>query len=158
MTCTILSSGAELELTCQNEHEEYYQTIKAELYMVLQSLYQEGYDKFWLTCERGIPLWAAELLCLMKAQCDVQLHIAVPYEEQTTNWNEELRDRYFKIHEWADSATLVNTQWHEACMQEAERYMLQRSDLLYVFGSATDQLHAVKTAEEIGVEVRFVGK
>lgn len=156
MICTIVSNGVELISAFENEHEPFYRTMIRELDKSLQRIYRKGYDEFWVTCERGIPLWVAERLCLIKTQFDIKLHIAVPYEETATYWPEALRDRYFKIHELADSVSLVNTQWNSQCYHEAERYMLEKSDLLFVFGSPEDKLYAVEVAKSMGINVKFI--
>lgn len=156
MTCTIISNRAELQLECKNEHEPPYGTIKFELYQIIMSLFTQGYDTFYLNCEYGIPLWAAEIICALKANHNIKLHIAVPYEEQSTNWVEEHRDRYFKVHGLADSVTIVNTQYHSDCYYEADTFMLENSDLLYVFGNSANTLESVRTAKELGVDILYV--
>ena len=155
--CTILSNGKELQFTCKNEEEKSIMTIKQRILGELESLIYQGYYEFWLNCEYGVPMWTAEMLCnIMKKYYDVKLHIAVPYEEQSCNWNEEQRDRYFRIHEQADSVVFVNRQYHSECYHDAEQYMLERSKLLCLFGSPADNLHAVKMAESLGKEVIFI--
>jgi len=44
MTCTIISSKAELQLECKNENEQPYHGIKLELYQIIMQLYQKRYD------------------------------------------------------------------------------------------------------------------
>lgn len=155
MICTILSNGKELHLTCKNEEEKPVLTIKQKVLGMLDSLIYQSYDEFWLNCEYGVPLWAAEMLCNRKKYYDLKLNIAIPYEEQTTNWIEEQRDRYFRMHEKADSIIFVNKQYYPECYHDAERYMLEHSDLLCVFGSPADNLPVVETAESLGIKIIF---
>ncbi len=156
MTCTIISSKAELQLECKNENEPPYHGIKLELYQTIMQLYQKGYDTFYVNGEYGIPLWAAEIICQLKSFQDITLHIAIPYEKQSTNWIEEFRDRYFQIQSLADSVTFVNTQYFPECYQKADEYMLQNSDLLYLFGTKQDCLETVDTAKKLGIEIVYV--
>lgn len=156
MTCTIISNGAELQLACKNENEPPYQNMKFELFQIISMLYARGYDTFYLNCEYGIPLWSAEIICSLKETHPVSLHIVVPYEEQTTNWTEEQRNRYYHIHAQADSVSLINTQYHPACYQEADSFMIGHSDLLYVFGKPEECLEAVNIARNAGVTIEFV--
>lgn len=156
MNCTIISSKAELQLECKNENEQPYHGIKLELYQIIMQLYQKGYDTFYVNGEYGIPLWTAEIICRLKSSYDITLNIAIPYEEQSTNWVEEFRDRYYQIQLLADSVTLVNTQYASECYQEADEYMIQNSDLLYVFGTKQDCLDTVDMAKELGIKVLYV--
>lgn len=156
MTCIIISNRAELRLECKNENEPPYHGIKLELYQIIMQLYQQSYDTFYVNAEYGIPLWAAEIICKLKQSYDIALHIAIPYEEQSTNWVEEFRDRYFQVLLFADDSKYVNTHYSPDCNQEADDYMIQNSDLLYVFGTKQDCQDAVGTAKELGVEIHYV--
>lgn len=155
MTCTIISNRAELQLECKNENEMPYCGIKFELYQIIMQLYQNGYDTFYVNAEYGIPLWTAEIICRLKSSHDITLNIAIPHEEQSTNWIEEFRDRYFQVQLLADSVTFVNTQYSSECYQEADEYMLQNSDLLYVFGRKQDCPDTVDAAKELKVEILY---
>ncbi|MBR1554107.1 MAG: DUF1273 family protein [Oscillospiraceae bacterium] len=155
MTCTIVTNGKELQSPCQNEEEKPVLAIRQKLLGGLETLIYDGYDEFWFNCEYGVPLWAAEMLSELKKDYALKLHIAVPYEEQTTNWTENQRDRYFRLHQLADSVKLIHHQWCNNCYEDAEKYMLEHSDLLYVFGSQKDNLSAVRMAEAMKISVLF---
>jgi len=155
MTCTILSDGSELQLACKNEEERPVLEIKKKILGLLESLIYEGYEEFWVNCEYGIPLWTAELICAMKKDYDLKLHIAVPYEEQSTNWFEEQRDRYFSLHQKADSVKFVNTQFHSGCYQEAEQYMLMQSNVLCLLGTPQNHSHIIKIANKMKKAIYF---
>ena len=155
MTCTIVSDGTELQQTCKNEEEKPILQINQNLLGVLESLIFEGYTEFWLNCEYGIPLWAAELICAMRKDYNLKLYIAIPYEEQPLNWCEEYRDRYFSLHEKADKVVLLNKHFHPECYHDAEEHMIKQSDLLCIFGSQTSMPHAVNTAKKLGVKTVF---
>lgn len=136
MTCTILSAGEELLSENKNEYEKPYIQIQAELYVLLDGLYAQGYRSFYLNCEYGIPLWAAEIILAMKRlRGDVELHIVMPFEEQAVRWQEDIRNRYFRVHERADSVTMASRQFHPDCYSQAERLMIDKSDLLVICGS-----------------------
>lgn len=134
MVCTIVSDGSELLLKCKNEKEKPYPEIKERLREIIWSLYRKGYDTFYLNGEYGVPLWSAEIICAMKMYSDIELNIVMPYEEQASDWCEEHRDRYFKVHSKADDVIMANTQYCGDCYAEADDIMLDESDLLAVFG------------------------
>ncbi len=154
MTCTIISTGEELLADNKNEYEPLYLRIKAELYMLIGGLCSQGYDSFYCNCEYGIPLWAAEIIGSLKQLRDnIQLYIVTPYEEQAVQWTEEHRDRWFRVHERADSVILAGTQYHPDCYSQADRMMIEKSDLLVICGKEDNLPDAVKYAEAQGVEI-----
>ena len=79
MTCTIVSDEAELLLKCKNEHEPPYPAVKEQLRDAIWELCCKGFNKFYLNCEYGIPLWTAEIICAFKMYNDIELHIVIPY-------------------------------------------------------------------------------
>lgn len=80
MNCTIVTTGEELLLECKNENEKPYPAIKVRLRNAIWELYCKGVDSFYLNCEYGVPLWAAEIICALKMYNDIELHIVMPYE------------------------------------------------------------------------------
>lgn len=155
MVCTIISDGEELLHQCKNENEKPYPEIKKRLREIIWSLYQSGFDIFYLNCEYGVPLWAAEIICALKIYNDMELHIVTPYEEQAVNWCEEHRERYFKVHSKADSVVMASTQYCDNCYEYADNIMIDESDLLAVFGEKGKRPHAEKYAEENNVKIIY---
>lgn len=153
MTCTILSDGSELQLACKNEEEQPVLKIKQRIAGMLESLIYQNFDEFWLNCEYSIPLWTAEFICIMKKYYNLKLHIAVPYEEQPLNWFEEQRDRYFRLHQKADSVEFVSRHFHPECCHEAEQYMLKRSNALCLFGTPKNYSNIINTAKKMGINI-----
>lgn len=152
MTCAIISTGEELLLKCKNEHEAPYPEIKTKLREKIWELYCNGYNSFYVNCEYGVPLWAAEIICAMKMYNNIELHIVMPYEEQSINWNEEYRERYYNVHSDADEVYMVSTHYHDGCYNDTDRYMIDRSDSLLVCGKSFGELYGVRYAEECGVK------
>ncbi|MCM1363325.1 MAG: DUF1273 domain-containing protein, partial [Clostridiales bacterium] len=111
MVCTIISAGDELLLRNKNEYEMPYPIIKDKLQGLIWGLFRQEYDTFCLNCEYGIPLWSAEFICLQKAAGNpITLNLFTPYEEQSVEWVESQRNRYFNVHALSDDSILVNTQ------------------------------------------------
>lgn len=155
MTCTILSTGKELLSENKNENEQPYLRIKAKLYILLDDLFSQGYDCFYLNCEYGIPLWTAEILCAFKRSHSIKLHIVIPYEEQAATWQEELRNRYFRVHERADSVTMACTHYQPDCYSIAEHLMADQSNLLVLCGEPDDFPSSAQYAEMHHTKVLF---
>ena len=156
MICTILSAGEELQGNCMNEEEQPMLGAWDRVMTLVQHLIGQGYDSFYLNCEYGAPLWAAEFITMLKNLNRIRLHIVIPYEEQTTNWTEEMRDRYFAVHERADSVEMACTQYQEDCYKITEQRMIDESDLLVICGRDASLPDAAAYAKVQGVEVRTV--
>ena len=148
MIGSIISTGFEKYFLCKNKSEMPYLKIKLLLQETIWNAYRNGYTDFYVNCEYGIPLWAAEIISALKFYNVIRLHIIVPYEEQTTNWTEEQRDRYYTSHQKADSIQFANTKYHEYCYEQADKMMIDHSDLVFVFGKdqpSNAELYATQT-------------
>jgi len=156
MTCTIISSGDEFRTLCRNESEQPFFGIKVKVQEKIWEPYQKGYDRFYVNCDYGTPMWAAEFILNLKAGNRIELHIMTPYEEQSTKWPEELRNRYFDIHEKADSVTLAHTQYHPFCYYETDKRMIDESDLVLIFGDNGSITWAEKHAQKKGIPIECV--
>lgn len=154
MTCTIISTGEELDLVCKNENEPPYPGIKQKLFDKIWELYCIGYDSFWVNCEYGVPLWCAEIITALSLHNDIKLQIAMPYEEQSTNWVEEFRDRFFAVHSLADSVELIAAQYDDECYDRADKYMIDASDMLLIVGSRPERPYISDCANESGIQIQ----
>jgi len=155
MTCAIISTGEELNLICKNENEPPYLEIKAKLREKIWNLYCKGYDSFWLNCEYGVSLWCGEIITALAMYNAIELNIAMPYEEQSTNWVEEHRDRFFAVHADSDHVELISNQYTEDCYELADEHMIDESDLVVIVESPDQNNSLRKYAESIGVKVEY---
>lgn len=156
MRCTIISSGDELRIACKNESEMPLIRIKTKLYEYIWNLFTKGYQEFYVNCDYGIPLWTAEFILLLKAGNEIALHIMIPYEEQTTHWTEDLRNRYFTIHEKADSVNLVNTKYYPFCYQDTDKRMIDESDILVICGKKNSIPSAELYAKKNNIPIAYL--
>jgi len=134
MTYAIISTEEEKDFICKNEFEPPYTEIKTKLREKIWQLYCCGYNKFWLNCEYGIPLWSAEIIIALKMYNDITLNVAMPYEEQSTNWSEDIRNRFFHIHEYADRVCIVSNHYTPICYECTDKFMIENSDILLLVG------------------------
>lgn len=133
MTCTIVSNRNEQNWKCKNEHEMQYIVLKMAILNCIYEMYQKGYTEYYLNCENGIPLWTAEIICALKIYNQISLHLVIPYEEQSANRHEEIRDRYYQIHEKSDSVKYASFKYHPDCYDAADRIMIDKSDAVIAF-------------------------
>ena len=155
MICTIITTGAELLLKGKNEYEHPYRSIKEQLHEIIWQLFCTGYHEFYVNCEYGVPLWAAEFICALKMYNPITLHIAVPNEEQTVLWCEEWRDRYYAVHEKADSIAFVHIKYHDNCYRNADKMMIDESDMVLIFGTPSDTFYVEQYANIYNKRIRY---
>ena len=127
MTCAIIAKSL-VNTGLINEFEQPYSKTKEEIRDTIWKLYCEGYTEFYSNCEYGVSLWAAATIVALKMYNDIKLRIVMPYEEQAVNWGEEFRDRYFAVHERADTVELLSYHYYDGCYEEADRIMADKSD------------------------------
>ncbi len=152
MTCTIISTGEELKLVCKNENEPPYPEIKAKLREKIWELYCKGYDRFWINCEYGVPLWCGEIITALAMYNDIELNIAMPYEEQSTNWVEEHRNRFFRLHAESDNVEIISHHYTDDCYELADEHMIDESELLLVVGTE-QECYSVLYAKNQGIVI-----
>lgn len=155
MICTIISDGSEILQNYKNEFEPPYTEIKKQLREAVGELLFEGFDTFYVNCEYGVPLWAAEIICALKAYNNVTLNIVMPYENQADNWCEEHRDRFFNVHAKADSVVMADTQYYSDIYEIADEMMIDESDLLVAFGKNSNKSYAAVYARKKNVAIRY---
>ena len=79
-----------------DEEDEGSAALKLILMNQITRLRSEGCARFAVSMDCGVGLYAAEILHRLKESDGALETICyVPYEEQTTKWTPDLRDRYF---------------------------------------------------------------
>ena len=136
--CTI--SGADKCSFGLDEKHPDCISLKLRLLTKIADLYSEGVTDFVCNCEIGIPLWAAEMVLCSKSCHNVKLNIVTPYETQAALWTDEWRERYYTIHEKADSVTILNKQFSDTSYNDCNRYMIDNSDILLWAGSESSDI------------------
>lgn len=156
MTCTIISNVKELDIAYKNECRLPYPEIKTRLRSKIWQLYRREYDRLWLNCEYGVPLWCAEIIIALKMYNDIGLYIAMPYEEQATDWNEEHRERFFNVHARADKVIMISNYYTTDCCDLADIHMIDDSDMILIVGDDTMELFGSKYAREKNVSTEYL--
>lgn len=156
MTCTIISVGTTSDIACYSEHEPPYIVVKNRLRNKIWQLYCRGYDRFWLNCEYGVPLWCAEIIIALQMYNDIVLNIAMPYEEQPVEWTEEQRERFFSAHISADNVVMISNYYTSNCYDLADIHMIDDSDIVLIVGNSKTKLFGDKYAREKGVPAEYL--
>ena len=133
--CTI--SGIELNKTTFGFDEKHHDCISLKLMLLrkISELNLIGITDFISNCQMGIPLWAAEVVLSLRKYNPVRLNIVMPFENQSALWSDEWRERFFTVHEQADSVIMLTSKFYKGCYFDCDRYMIDNSDMLLWVGS-----------------------
>ena len=123
--------------------------MKMELAQQIMVLRQQGVTHFSVACDYGVGLYAAEIInALRNDDPELMLFCVTPYEEQSTKWTPELRERYFDMLVKCTHMTAVYTHKQPDAQLKAYRTIIRQSDMvLAVYDPATDK--AVSYAREL---------
>ena len=119
--------------------ETYYKNanIKLSIAEKASELIANGVTDFLINAEYGFPLWAAEVLIglreirLQKGLTEIRVHIFMPWEEQASDWSDDVHERFYSVHERADEVWVMQTQYTEKCYENSERFMIDNSHMLF---------------------------
>lgn len=112
----------------------------------------------WLSgMAQGVDLWAAEIvLDLKEKNPTLCLHCVLPCEGQERKWPASERERYHSILRQADEVIYVNREYHDDCMLERNRYLVDHSSVLLAVYNGTHRSGTgmtVRYAKRLGREV-----
>ena len=130
--------------------------LKEKLYDVVQALYLSGIRHFICGMARGCDFYFAETVLRLRSDYEgITLEAAIPCEEQSKNWSESDRSRYYHLVSECDFETLLQREYTEDCMLRRNKYMVDRSSVLIaVFdGTLGGTLHTVNYASKKELEI-----
>lgn len=112
----------------------------------------------WLSgMAQGVDLWAAEIVLDLKEKNPaLRLHCILPCEGQERKWPASERERYHSILRQADEVIYVNREYHDDCMLERNRYLVDHSSVLLAVYNGTHRSGTgmtVRYAKRLGREV-----
>ncbi len=136
--CTI-SGSDKLSFGFDEKHPDCI-AMKLQLLTKIANLNQNGVTDFISNCQMGIPLWVAEVVLSLRKYNPVRLNIAMPFENQSALWSDEWRERFYNIHEKADSVIMLTTRFYKGCYFDCDRYMIDNSDMLLWAGSESSHI------------------
>jgi uncharacterized phage-like protein YoqJ len=132
----------------QDELHHSCQNLKLAIGEQIITLHDKGVSDFLTTAEYGFPLFAAEAVLatrLLSPDNPPRLHVIMPHEGQAHRWSDSVRERFYDIHEAADSVTMLATQFTDECYIEADEFMMKRSIMLLTDGGNAELLKLART-------------
>ena len=114
-----------------DEETDECREMKLELAQQIMVLRQQGATHFFVTCDCGVGLYAAEFINVLRDNDpELMLFCITPYEEQATKWTPELRERYFDMLVKCTHMTAVYTHKQPGAQLEAYRTIIRQSDMV----------------------------
>ena len=142
-----------------NEADARCVALKETLAKEIAKLVNAGYTDFFSGMAEGTDTWAAlAVLALKKENPALKLHCILPCEGQADGWSASARELYFSILGQADEVVYVSREYHDGCMLERNRYLVDHAAcLLAVYngewrgGTAMTVRYARKLGREVSI-------
>ena len=116
-------------------HREFYDGFSPrKLKKEIKKLILQGVDTFYNGMAMGFDLLAAEkTLELKKRYPHIKLILCIPCYNQERNFSEKDKGRYATICKKADEKVLLSDNYYRGCMQNRNKYMVERADVLLAY-------------------------
>lgn len=132
--------------------------IKSMLYNEISAAVDEGYDTFITGMQRGIDLWAGEIVLELSAAKKLKLVAVLPYRDFGKGFKGADKWTFGRIIDSAEMVAVISESYTPACMNLRNRFMVDNSSrLIAVVGeqkSGTGQ--TVRYAESSGLDIRRI--
>ncbi len=132
--------------------------IKSILYKEIVVAADEGYDTFITGMQRGIDLWAGEIVLSLAASRPLKIVAALPYRGIGDNFKGADKWTFGRIMSAASETVILSDEYTRACMQQRNRFMVDNSSrLIAVIGntrSGTGQ--TLRYAQSCGLDIRRI--
>lgn len=140
-----------------NENDERCIDLKRRLKdAIIEMITQNGVTHFISGMAIGVDMYAAEIVLKLKENYpNISLEAAIPCENQSAKWAEQLRNRYNYILEKCDIRTVLQHNYTADCMHKRNKYMVDNSDWIIAVwnGKPSGTGKTVKYAEEYGCKI-----
>jgi uncharacterized phage-like protein YoqJ len=146
--CTLSGSSVDDLPFGQDEEHPDCIALKLAIGERILELHDHGISDFFANCELGLPLWAAKAVIAsrgLRPNEPPRLHVVMPHERQANRWSADIQERFYNLHEAAESVTMLRTQYTVDCYSEADDFMLKHSVVLLADGGNTELLNHAKT-------------
>jgi len=129
--------------------------VRKLLRQAIEQAYIDGFNVFISGMARGVDLWAADIVLLLKAEYpDIKLMCAVPFIGYNSKWSEKDTAESRRILERADLVVPVCGGYSDGCFQRRNEWMIDHcARVIAVWnGQQSGTANAVRYAQQKGVE------
>ncbi len=135
--------------------------VKAWLEGKIQEAISEGYSDFITGMQRGVDLWAAEIVLKLKSEGnDIRLFAACAFRGMENAWVNEPKITYYHVLSEADEVVIVSSKPGRKAFLQRDCYMVDHaSRLIAVYsGGGGGTYHTINYAKEEGLEIVAFGQ
>ena len=137
MICAVI--GRNIDEIGNGRSETYYKNvyIKHTIAEKITELADGGVTDFICNAEYGFSFWFCEIgipirdIRKQHGLSTFRIHIVMPYEEQASQWSDDIHERFYDINEKADEVLILHRRFHKDCYRNSERFMIDNSDFLF---------------------------
>lgn len=122
----------------------------------IYNLYSHGCKDFYVGGALGFDMLAAMMLVsLKKKNLNLNIHFILPCADYNNKWCREDREKQNYLQTYAKEIVVLNESYHEGCMQERNRYLIDNTDCLIALlnrntgGTYYTYKYALKNAKKI---------
>ena len=113
-----------------------FRIIKSMLYKEIIAAIDDGYDTFITGMQRGIDLWAGEIVLSLAAEKPLKIVAALPYRKFGDSFKGADKWAFGRIMSAASGTVILSEEYTRSCMQQRNRFMVDSSSrLIAVIGS-----------------------
>ncbi len=119
----------------------------------------DGYTDFISGTQRGVDIWAAEIVLKKKAEGkNIRLICAAPWDGVESRWEQSWKNRYFQMMKNADEVHYICNFPGRKAFFERNHWMVDRSSMLIAAytGAPGGTKETIDYAEKKGLEVRAI--
>ena len=114
-----------------NETDSRCLALKTALSQQIMKLVGEGVTDFFSGMAEGTDTYCAQIVLEMrKVNPALKLHCVLPCRSQADKWPASAQERYRAILRCADSAVYVSREYHQGCMLERNRRLVESAAVL----------------------------
>lgn len=130
--------------------------VRKLLRQAIEQAYTDGFNVFLSGVARGVDLWAADIVLLMKEEHpDIKLMCAVPFIGYDSRWSNKQRSECQRILKSADHVVTVCNGYSDGCFQRRNEWLVDHASRLIAVwnGKPSGTGNAVRYALSQKVEV-----
>lgn len=132
--------------------------IKSILYKEINDAANRGFDTFITGMQRGIDLWAGEMVLDLAAKRPLHIVAVLPHRDMGRNFKCNDKWIFGRIMKNADRIVVISENYTRCCMSERNRFMVNNSSLLIaaVADEKSGTGQTIRYAEKKGLEIHRI--
>lgn len=140
------------------ENDKRDRIIKSMLYKEIYDAANCGFDTFITGMQRGIDLWAGEMVLDLAASRPLHIIAVLPYRDMGKNFKCADKWIFGRIMKNADKVVVISEKYTRSCMSERNRFMVDNSSLLIaaVADEKSGTGQTIRYGEKKGLEIHRI--